>query len=76
MKKVFKEQITHTYISNSASEVRVEIMKDIGINSIDELHEDIQERPNLKTGFNIPDLTLLANRISFFETINGNYKRF
>ncbi len=50
-----EKQTVHPYIPNSAPKVKAEMMKDIGIENIDELYEDIPDRLRFKRDLNIPD---------------------
>jgi glycine dehydrogenase subunit 1 len=45
----------HPYIPNSQSEIKKEMMQEIGIKSIDELYADIPEKYRLKKPLNIPE---------------------
>ncbi|MEM2280722.1 MAG: aminomethyl-transferring glycine dehydrogenase subunit GcvPA [Candidatus Bathyarchaeia archaeon] len=45
----------HPYIPNSHPEIKGEIMREIGIKSIDELYADIPEKYLLKTPLNLPE---------------------
>ncbi|MGC9345597.1 MAG: aminomethyl-transferring glycine dehydrogenase subunit GcvPA [Candidatus Bathyarchaeales archaeon] len=45
----------HPYIPNSLSEIKQEMMREIGIKSIDELYADIPEKYRLKKPLNIPE---------------------
>ena len=45
----------HPYIPNSVKEVQEEMLKDIGVNSVDELYDDIPEELKFKGKMNIPD---------------------
>jgi len=45
----------HPYIPNSQPEIKQEMMREIGIKSIDELYADIPEKYRLKRPLNIPE---------------------
>lgn len=45
----------HPYIPNSVKEVQDEMLKDIGVSSIDELYDDIPDELKFKGKMNIPD---------------------
>jgi len=49
-----REKPTHPYIPNSSPKVKREMMKEIGINRIDELYEDIPERLRFRGKMNLP----------------------
>lgn len=46
---------SHPYIPNSLPEVKREMMREIGINSIDELYADVPEKYRLKKLLNVPE---------------------
>ncbi|MEM3695039.1 MAG: aminomethyl-transferring glycine dehydrogenase subunit GcvPA [Candidatus Bathyarchaeia archaeon] len=48
----------HPYIPNSQQKIKEEMMREIGIKSIDELYTDIPERYKLKNPLNIPQHAL------------------
>ncbi|MEM3642151.1 MAG: aminomethyl-transferring glycine dehydrogenase, partial [Candidatus Bathyarchaeia archaeon] len=52
----------HPYIPNSQQKIKQEMMREIGIKSIDELYADIPEKYKLKKPLNIPQ-----SAISEFE---------
>ncbi len=52
---------SHPYIPNSQPEIKTEMMKEIGVKSIDELYADIPEKHFLKRRLNLP------NALSEFE---------
>lgn len=52
---------SHPYIPNSEQEIKKEMMREIGIKSIDELYADIPEKYRLKRPLNLP------NTLSEFE---------
>lgn len=45
----------HPYIPNSVPEVEAEMLKEIGINSLDELHKNVPELLKLKKEMNLPE---------------------
>ena len=45
----------HPYIPNSVPEVEELMLKEIGLNSIEELHEEIPEEIKLKENMNLPE---------------------
>ena len=45
----------HPYIPNSQPEIKQEMMREIGIKSIDELYADIPEKYHLKKSLNLPE---------------------
>jgi len=45
----------HPYIPNSQQEIKQEMMREIGIDSIDELYADIPEKYRLKKPLNLPE---------------------
>ncbi|MFQ6068401.1 MAG: aminomethyl-transferring glycine dehydrogenase subunit GcvPA [Candidatus Bathyarchaeia archaeon] len=51
------QSYTHPYIPNSKSEIKEAMMKEIGIESIDELYKDVPERFMLKRRLNLPSPT-------------------
>lgn len=44
----------HPYIPNSAEEVQKEMLKEIGVESLEDLHEEIPEELKLKSNMNFP----------------------
>ncbi|MFA8341589.1 MAG: aminomethyl-transferring glycine dehydrogenase subunit GcvPA [Rhodothermaceae bacterium] len=82
----------HPYIPNSVEEVQKEMLKDIGVNSIDDLYEDIPQELRFKGEMNLPEACesefelrkhvegILAKNISTSESISflggGSYKHF
>lgn len=50
-----KDKPVHPYIPNSVAEVKEQMMKDIGIDRIDELYEDIPEHLRFKRELILPD---------------------
>ena len=53
---------SHPYIPNSLSHVKEEMMREMGIKSIDELYTDVPEKYRLKDSLNLP-----ANGLSEFD---------
>jgi glycine dehydrogenase subunit 1 len=53
---------SHPYIPNSLSHVKEEMMREMGIRSIDELYTDVPEKYHLKDSLNLP-----ANGLSEFD---------
>ncbi|QEK13595.1 aminomethyl-transferring glycine dehydrogenase subunit GcvPA [Crassaminicella thermophila] len=45
---------SHPYIPNSVLEVQKEMLKEIGLNSLEELHAEIPDEIKLKEGINLP----------------------
>jgi glycine dehydrogenase subunit 1 len=50
-----KEKINHPYIPNSVPEVKAKMLKEIGVNNIDDLYADIPESLRFKEKLNIPE---------------------
>jgi len=48
-------QRNHPYIPNSLSEIKQEMMREIGIKNLDELYADIPEKYRLKKPLNLPE---------------------
>lgn len=46
---------SHPYIPNSLPEIKTEMIREIGINNIDELYADIPEKYQLKKPLNLPE---------------------
>lgn len=46
---------SHPYIPNSLSEIKQEMMQDIGIKSIDQLYADVPDKYRLKKRLNLPE---------------------
>ena len=44
----------HPYIPNSVPEVQQEMLKEIGLNSLEELHAEVPEELKLKENMNLP----------------------
>jgi len=55
----------HPYIPNSVPEIREEMLKEIGVNSVEELFTDIPEEIKLKKELNIPN-SISENQIKDF----------
>ena len=49
-----REEFVHPYIPNSVPQVKARMLKDIGVESIEELYEDIPESLRFKGKMNIP----------------------
>ena len=45
----------HPYIPNSAEEVQEEMLKELGLESLEDLHEGIPEELKLKSKMNLPE---------------------
>ncbi len=45
----------HPYIPNSVPEIENEMLSEIGLNSIEELHEDVPDKIKLKENLNLPE---------------------
>ena len=50
-----KKKFTHPYIPNSVPEIQEAMLKEIGVNSIEELYEDIPENLRFKEKLNLPE---------------------
>ncbi len=50
-----KKKFTHPYIPNSVPEIQEEMLKEIGVNSIEEIYEDIPENLRFKESLNLPE---------------------
>jgi glycine dehydrogenase subunit 1 len=50
-----KAKIIHPYIPNSVPEVKAKMLKEIGVNNIDDLYADIPERLRFKRKLNLPE---------------------
>ena len=53
-----KKGSAHPYIPNSAPEVKAKMLKEIGVNDIDELYSDIPETLKFKGNINLPQALL------------------
>lgn len=53
--KLANRSNVHPYIPNSVEEVQKEMLKDIGVNKIDDLYEDIPEKLRFKGKMNLPE---------------------
>jgi glycine dehydrogenase subunit 1 len=49
-----RETFIHPYIPNSVPEIQKEMLKSIGVKSIEELYEDIPERLRFSGNMNLP----------------------
>lgn len=90
--KLRNKNNVHPYIPNSVKEIQEEMLKDIGVNNIDELYDDIPEELKFKGRMNLPDACnsefelkkhveeILAKNISTTENISflggGSYNHY
>ncbi|UCE43700.1 MAG: aminomethyl-transferring glycine dehydrogenase subunit GcvPA [Candidatus Bathyarchaeota archaeon] len=49
------ESFSHPYIPNSTRKIKEEIMREIGIESVEELYADVPRKFRLRRGLNLPD---------------------
>ena len=45
---------SHPYIPNSVTEVQAEMLKELGLNSLEDLHLEVPEEIKLKENMNLP----------------------
>ena len=50
-----KKKFTHPYIPNSVPEIQEKMLKEIGVNHIEELYEDIPENLRFIERLNLPE---------------------
>lgn len=63
----------HPYIPNSVPEVQEEMLKEIGLNSLEDLHEEIPEALKLKENMNLPKA--IASEYELRRHVEGILKR-
>ena len=58
-----KKKFTHPYIPNSVPEIQEKMLKEIGVNHIEELYKDIPENLRFKERLNLPEPLLPRMRL-------------